>query len=169
MNKLLLILLFYSVVIHSQNNSKKSFALHHQALSIQASSITLNSGIYISQTIGQQSVIGTHVLKNKTVLQGFQQSLYKLSIIREVETIEIIKVTTYPNPFDELLYFNFSRDIREPIEVSVFDMLGRQVYYSTLHNISKTLHINLSNISSGEYIVELLNQEINYSAHIIKH
>lgn len=169
MNKLLLIFLFYSFIIYSQNNSEKRFALHHQALSMQTSSTTLKSGIYISQTIGQQSVIGTHVLKNKAVLQGFQQSLFKLSIIKEVETIEVIKVTTYPNPFDERLYFNFSKIINKPIEISVYDMLGRQVYYSSRQTIFKALNINLSNLSSGEYIVELLNQEINYSAHIIKH
>jgi hypothetical protein len=35
-------------------------SLHHQMLSAQGSSSTLSNGIFVSQTIGQQSVIGNY-------------------------------------------------------------------------------------------------------------
>ena len=47
--------------------------LHHQMLSSQGKSTILRNGMLVSQTIGQQSVIGNHT-NEVTVGQGFQQS-----------------------------------------------------------------------------------------------
>lgn len=50
--------------------------LHHQMLSAQGTTGVLSNGLYVSQTIGQQSVIGTYTVGGKTYGQGFQQSLW---------------------------------------------------------------------------------------------
>ena len=50
-------------------------SLHHQMLSAQGTSGVLSNGLYVGQTIGQQSVIGNYTVDSKTYGQGFQQSL----------------------------------------------------------------------------------------------
>ncbi len=59
----LLILLSPFLSIYSQD-------LHHQALSCQGISKELPNGFYVSQTIGQQSVIGNYTKDDKTFGQG---------------------------------------------------------------------------------------------------
>ena len=81
MRILLLILLVPFLTIHSQE-------LHHQALSAQGTSKELSNGMYVSQTIGQQSVIGNYTKDGKTYGQGFQQSGF-------VSCKETIKTVTY--------------------------------------------------------------------------
>jgi hypothetical protein len=70
MRILLPILLVPFLSIHSQE-------LHHQALSSQGTSKVLSNGIYVSQTIGQQSVIGNYTKDDKTYGQGYKQSIFK--------------------------------------------------------------------------------------------
>jgi hypothetical protein len=68
--KLLLLALLFSI------SSLYSQELHHQMLSSQGTSKELSNGMYVSQTIGQQSVIGNYTRDGKTYGQGFQQSYW---------------------------------------------------------------------------------------------
>ncbi len=69
MKLLLLAFLFSFSTLYSQE-------LHHQMLSSQGTSKELSNGIYVSQTIGQQSVIGNYTKDGKTYGQGYQQSVW---------------------------------------------------------------------------------------------
>ncbi|MEO8254911.1 MAG: hypothetical protein ABI554_11055, partial [Flavobacterium sp.] len=82
--------------------------LHHQMLSSQGTTKKLSNGYTISQTIGQQSAIGNSN-KEAVVIQGFQQSLWSSHIALNEKT-EIV-VLTYPNPFIDLVHFQFSDPI----------------------------------------------------------
>ena len=50
-----------------------SAQLHHQMLSSQGATIKFSNGITVTQTIGQQSVIGNYNNQHVKLGQGFQQ------------------------------------------------------------------------------------------------
>ncbi|MET0946429.1 MAG: hypothetical protein ABWY22_13535, partial [Flavobacterium sp.] len=84
----ILILLFCGVGVHGQE-------LHHQMLSAQGSSKHLTNGMVVSQTIGQQSVLGNYKRNNLVIGQGFQQNIFNRHALYKIP-IEI-KTITYPN------------------------------------------------------------------------
>lgn len=140
--------------------------LHHQMLSSQGSSQTLTNGLYVSQTIGQQSVIGTYTVDGKTYGQGFQQSLWSKYISSSVNNT--ITTITYPNPFISSINFQFSQPIKETISVALFDVRGRLVYSENKNAIDNILTLELPNLASSNYLVRLTSNNYTYYTQILK-
>lgn len=154
-------LLFFSATFYGQ-------VLHHQMLSSQGQSSKTSSGMIIQQTIGQQSMTNTFVSNNYIVIQGFQQSFWYKYINSDSDSIENIKVVTYPNPFTETINFQFSKPITDVISISIFDLLGRLIYEQNKNADSTILSINLSTLSSSQYLIRLNATNLNYYTKIIK-
>ena len=140
--------------------------LHHQMLSSQGTSKTLPNGIFVSQTIGQQSVIGNYTKDGKTYVQGFQQSVWSRYI--GSNSINSITTVTYPNPFISTINFQFSQAIKEPISVSVFDIRGRLICNQEKQASGNTLTIDLPNLASSNYLVRLSSPNYTYYTQILK-
>ncbi len=154
-----LLLLFVGISAYSQQ-------IHHQMLSSQGSSFVLPSGTLVNQTIGQQSVIGNFKGSNSVVGQGFQQSLVARS--GTISSLNGITTTTYPNPFVNQINFQFSSPISGPITVTIFDLLGRQVFKVQKEALQNTLTIDHLYFPENEYLVKLTAKNFNYSTQIIK-
>ena len=152
------LLLLFSVSFYGQ-------VLHHQMISSQGTTKKLTNGYTISQTIGQQSAIGNSN-KDAVVIQGFQQSLWS-SHIASNEKTEIV-VLTYPNPFTDLLHFQFSNPIKDEVVVYVFDVSGRLVYQEKGKLENSILTINLLKLPRSEYLVQLRSMTMTYYTKIIK-
>jgi hypothetical protein len=157
MKKILLLLLFTSR-IYSQN-------LHHQMLSTQGTSKVLSNGMLVSQTIGQQSAIGNHT-NGITVGQGFQQSHWAKFLNSNVAVQ--ITTTTYPNPFIATVNFQFSQIIKEPIEITVFDVRGRLIFQDKKRAAESILTVELPQLASSNYLVRLSAPNYTYYSQILK-
>ena len=152
------LLLLFSIPFYGQT-------LHHQMFSSQGQTKTISSGHIVSQTIGQQSTIGNS--NNGTVvMQGFQQSLWSTYIASNEKTDIIIR--TYPNPFSDIVNFQFSKIIDSEISVFVFDVSGRLVHQQKKKADNSILTINLSKLPRSEYLVQLQNNTLTYYTKIIK-
>ena len=99
--------------------------LHHQMLSAQGKSVQLSNGMFVSQTIGQQSVIGSYTNAAKIYGQGFQQNVWNKHI--QSTSKKAITTITYPNPFINTINFQFSQPIKSQIHIELFDIRGRLV------------------------------------------
>jgi hypothetical protein len=159
MKLLLLVFLFSFSTIYSQE-------LHHQMLSSQGTSKELSNGIYVSQTIGQQSVIGNYTKDGKTYGQGYQQSVWSKYI--STNSNNAITTVTYPNPFVSTINFQFSQAIKEPISVSVFDIRGRLIFSQEKQASGNILTIDLPNLASSNYLVRLSSPNYTYYTQILK-
>ena len=159
MKLLLLVFLFSFSTLYSQE-------LHHQMLSAQGSSKELSNGIYVSQTIGQQSVIGNYTKEGKTYGQGYQQSVWSKYI--STNSNNAITTVTYPNPFISTINFQFSQAIKEPISVSVFDIRGRLIFNQEKQASGNILTIDLPNLASSNYLVRLSSPNYTYYTQILK-
>lgn len=154
---LLFSLIHFTVSVNCQK-------LHHQMLSSQGGTTSTQTGTIVKFTIGQQSVSGT---KNGNVIvqQGFQQSNWdKIIATNNV----VVNTTTYPNPYVDIINFQFSQPIGENVSLLIFDVLGRQVYSNTLQIFDNKTSVNLQVLQSAEYFVQLSNNKFTYHTKLIK-
>ena len=141
-----------------------SQTLHHQMITAQGGITTTPSALNIKYTIGQQSVTGTKT-GNVIVQQGFQQSNWD-KIISKNEVF--VNTTTFPNPFVDIINFQFSQAVGENASILVYDVLGRQIYSNTLQIFDNKTSVNLQVLQSAEYFVQLSNNTFTYHTKIIK-
>jgi len=140
--------------------------LHHQMLSSQGTSVQMSSGIYVNQTIGQQSAIGSYNNKKVSISQGYQQALWNV-LINDLSSSSII-TTTYPNPFFDTVNFRFSVKKFEMIKIEVYDILGRIVHQESKSTNNSVLSIDLPRLSDAEYLVKLQAPNYIHYTKIIK-
>lgn len=159
MKKILFLLTMPILGLHAQD-------LHRQMLSAQGSSTLLPNGVFVSQSIGQQSVIGNYTKEGKTYGQGFQQSVWFKYINNNYGNS--ITIITYPNPFVRTIHFQFSNPIKETISISIFDVLGRMVFWQEKRAIENTITIDLPQLASSNYLVQLTAPNYVYYTQILK-
>lgn len=140
--------------------------IQRQMISSQGNSIAVSNGMYVSQSIGQQSLTGTSQKNNLTISQGYQQSLWNTYIKKN--NISLISTKTYPNPFHNIVYFEFSKPIHTSIQITLFDITGRIVFQETKKANETILSISNLNLPSATYLVHLSSDKLNYYTKIIQ-
>ena len=145
-------------------NTFSAQSLHHEMISAQGGGVVTASGMKVNYTVGQQSVIGTNS-NQYVVQQGFQQNNWS-KIIKQNNNL--IVTTLYPNPFVDQITFSFSSSPGAKVKAIVFDLLGRLIHSETVNNVNNEIKLNLSRLSSAEYLIRLTSENYEYSAKIIK-
>ncbi len=80
-------------------------------------------------------------------------------------------VVIYPNPFNEYVNIKINTMFsNEPINYSLYDILGREILSKTLENQSQinTITIPTNNLTSGIYFIKILHNNKQKSFKIIK-
>ena len=138
--------------------------LQRQMISSQGNTSKIDN-LIVTQTIGQQSIIGNYSVGSFHYNQGFQQPLWN----RLIQSNQPDFFADYfPNPFTENINFRFTNLNNEPFEINIFDTVGRLVFQANQNLSEDLLIINLNNLSSGSYLVKLLNTKKIFYAKIIK-
>lgn len=139
--------------------------LHHEIISSQGKNVELDSGVYVTQTIGQHS-IASYSMDNLTVQQGYQQSFWN-SLINSNEEFNT-EITFYPNPTIDYVNFNFSNLEYSDLNVLVFDYAGRVLITTKIDIENYKTKLDLSSLPSGSYLIYLNTNKFNYHTKIIK-
>ena len=155
----LIVLFFYCCTIYSQQLQRHTF-------SAQGKVTITAKGVKVSQSIAQQSVIGTTAKGKTIVAQGFQRSA--ISSITKNTVIKSIVTTVYPNPVGDVVNFKFSEVVNGSIRISIFDIQGRLVLFQEKEAIQNLLTINNVVLPAGEYLVKLDGNGYAYSTKILK-
>ena len=141
--------------------------LHHETLGAQGKTTTLESGIVISQSVGQQSISGNYFSGNSKIIQGFQQPFWS-KLISSSSSIDTIEISYFPNPINDIINFSFSNLIDGTLDILLFDFSGRVIFDQSKSINQGNLKINLSELPSGAYLISLKNEKIQYYTKIIK-
>ena len=157
-SKILFFVLMFPFLLISQE-------LHHEMISSQGKSVELDSGIYVTQTIGQHS-IASYSIDNLTVQQGYQQSFWS-SLINTNEEFSL-DINFYPNPTIDIVNFNFSNLESSELNVLVFDYAGRVLITTKINIEDYKTKLDLSSLPSGSYLIYLNTNKFNYHTKIIK-
>jgi hypothetical protein len=158
---------YYFFYLFFLTNSISAQKLHHQMTSAQGKATLLKSGHYVSQTIGQQSIIGTSASKKFSINQGFQQSAWAQLITKNNAPLDFT-ISTYPNPFVDDITFKFSKHIEGTIQFFVFDTAGRLIVAKNALMRNNTINKNLYFLPTGTYLVQIKNKTITYYTKIIR-
>lgn len=87
--------------------------------------------------------------------------VYNLSSVLSLDSFEVDYFTIYPNPIQENVQINLNSGI-EFKQINIYTALGKYLYSG------KSLEINISNLSSGMYILEVETNLGRSSKKIIK-
>jgi hypothetical protein len=153
------------IVLGSFNLTNAQKIARHM-LSSQGATIQLTNGQVITQTIGQNSIIGS--FNGNNGIQGFQQPLSsKLTVLPEELKLKLV---VYPNPFTEILKVNIP-DIadRTLFLVQIFDSSGGRLLYS--QNImleNNTLSLEPAQLNPAAYILKVSSDRVNFSTVVFK-
>lgn len=155
----LFILLFNTLNSLSQD-------LKHQMISSQGASVSTESGLRITQTIGQQSISGNSI-GGVVVQQGYQQSFWK--ILMSQNAIDTKGIKLYPNPASDILYVHFGTLNDLPIHLTLFDLNGRLVFDRNIKIENYQININVSSLVAGMYLIKIKGAKLNYYSKILVH
>lgn len=180
MKKRLLILLMSSFFISSygqdepiskakNNKTNNPYTIIRTSLGTNGFSKTLSTsnGVYvISQSVGQQSPIGTFNKNGYTLRQGYQNPPLSAKII-ELPDKNNLNASIYPNPFYESINIMFYDVIKSDIFIYITDMTGKTIL-STKLSPSQQATLQLDHIASGLYILKVTTENKHFIANLMK-
>lgn len=150
-------MLFACITATAQKTQRSSLGMTGSSAIIQDK--------YVAATVGQQSVIGASINEVAGVRQGFQQPLLRVESLPNV--VNNLTVTIYPNPVDATLQIAFDSELKSPANFSIFNVLGQQVF-SEKQIPKKQTSLDVSRLSSGNYILKIDIENQSFSTKIIK-
>ena len=117
--------------------------LQRQMISSQGKTSAVDN-LVVTQTIGQQSIIGSYNVKNFYYNQGFQQPFWNRLIQSNQPEFS---ANFFPNPFVSEITFRFTNLNDESFKITIFDTAGRLVYQSEQSLNDNDLLLDLENLS----------------------
>jgi hypothetical protein len=131
-----------------------------------SSSINTAEKTYVIQeSVGQSSVIGKFQNEGILLRQGFIQPPLKITnVLIDVSDLDAV---VYPNPFTSEINIVFNEDVKSPITILIYDVLGKVVYNSE-QQPSREIKINLDFLSSAQYLLHISSNTKQFKANLLK-
>lgn len=158
---LMLIACFCGFSINAQNLQRATVGSSGSSTQITNS----NSTYYISQSVGQLSVTGTLTNGKNAIRQGFQQPPISVEVISDSKSD--LNALVFPNPIDNFITVQFSEELKSPINVVIYDIVGK-VILNTSKRPTNSFNLNMALYSSGVYLLNLSSGNRKFSARLIK-
>jgi len=70
-------------------------------------------------------------------------------IFSDIEIIETSEIHVYPNPFNDNITIDFEINKTGEIDIKIYDILGRNVFYQEIENTNNSININPVNLKSN--------------------
>ena len=122
------------------------------------------------QSIGQSSVvIGSSRVKSYDLLQGFLAPDFPI-FSRSRETLELVRLQAYPNPFTSQLKLKLDRSYPYTLQLQLFSIAGLSVWSGEFPANTKELNLDqLEHLSVGVYLLRLYTTQQVFTQTLIKH
>jgi len=122
------------------------------------------------QSIGQSSVvIGASRVQSHDLLQGFLAPDFPI-VSRSRETLELIRLQAYPNPFTSHLKLKLDRSYPQTLQLQLFSIAGLAVWSGEFPSHTKELNLDqLEHLSVGVYLLRLYSTQQVFTQTLIKH
>jgi hypothetical protein len=122
------------------------------------------------QSIGQSSVvIGSSRVQSYDLLQGFLAPDFPI-VSRSRETLELVRLQAYPNPFTSQLKLKLDRSYPYTLQLQLFSILGKSLWSGEFPANTKELNLDqLEHLSVGVYLLRLYTTQQVFTQTLIKH
>ena len=107
----------------------------------------------VSWTIGEP-LVETIASGSNQISQGFHQPRYVLVGLEPLGPLGL-EVDVYPNPAENHVYFEFTREGELPMSVDLIDMSGKVLQSEQSELQADRLSFDLSNVALGNYFLRL--------------
>jgi hypothetical protein len=170
MNRIYTLILFFLSVNISQGQYVKM-------ATISSWGSTSSSGNYMSQVVGQSSVIAGTESKQGTVFrQGFKQPT---SLQKKTQASSMLQMAegegspwsfqAYPNPFKDALSVKFDQNTTMPTRLTLYDIDANVIWeQSYSENQSEIKLDKFQGIKAGKYILQVFQKGKPQSQSLIK-
>ena len=159
----LIFTILYSIpIVYSQSIVRSTLGAGGSSQTVTSN----NKSYFVSQSIGQASVIGTTINNGYAIRQGFQQPPHTF-IIGPLNELDDLKAIIFPNPFQQSVYISFKDLIENDVSVIIHDISGRLILKETFA-ASQLIDLPLANIASGDYILNVITGKKHLTTSIIK-
>ena len=156
-----LVFSFLSFILFGQNLQRSTLSSSGDSNTIEVTGKTY----YISQSISQQSVIGTLQANNTSIRQGFQQPPLSINVLINENTT--LDAHIYPNPADYFITVLFSNKVENPIQIELYDIVGKHIL-SKEEKPTNKFQIDIAHLPSGTYLLNLFSGSKKLTAKLIK-
>ncbi len=170
MNRIYTLILFFLSVNISQGQYLKM-------ATISSWGGTSSSGNYMSQVVGQSSVIAGTESKNGTVFrQGFKQPTHLQKKTQSGSMLQLAEgdgspwsFQAYPNPFKDVLSVRFNQHTTLPTRLTLYDLDANIIWeQSYAENQSEIKLEKFQGIKAGKYILQVFQKGKPQSQSLIK-
>ena len=136
-----------------------------------------SSGNYMSQVVGQSSVIAGTESKNGTVFrQGFKQPTSQQKKTQSGGMLQLAEgegspwsFQAYPNPFKDVLSVRFNQNTTLPTRLTLYDLDANVIWeQSYAENQSEIKLDKFQGIKAGKYILQVFQKGKPQSQSLIK-
>ncbi|GAA3640777.1 T9SS type A sorting domain-containing protein [Flavivirga jejuensis] len=159
------LLFFFIIIVYQFGNTQ---SLKKQTLGNQGAShfvYTNNKSYYILESIGQASVTHTFNANNYSLRQGYLQPV-SASLI-SIDSNTDIEAVIFPNPFSSKVEVKFKKPIIDILQVTLRDVLGR-IILNKQFSPMQSIVLNLNNLNTGTYLIQIRMRSKLLNAKIIK-
>jgi len=161
---LLLFFVFIICIAHSNSFAQKSPMKSSTFSAIGVNNSKATAGLFIQQSIGQSSVIGSFTGGNLYFSQGFLTGIYNNNPAND----RFLSVLAFPNSFINEINFRFFPEFNKEVGISIFDKGGKMVYKNRITPINNVIEVDLEMLSQGHYIVFFTCENRLLQSRIIK-
>ncbi len=104
-------------------------------------------------------------------INGWSLELCQVNQTSAIGDFSFRELSIFPNPFNDIVTISLETDTPDDVLISLFDLQGRQIIHHKYTNQTTTFieELNLSNLSSGVYILSLQKGFSKTSKKIIKY
>jgi hypothetical protein len=114
-------------------------------------------------------VIGSSRVQSYDLLQGFLAPDFPI-VSRTRETLELVRLQAYPNPFTSQLKLKLDRSYPQTLQLQLFSISGLQVWSGEFPAHTKELNLDqLEHLSVGVYLLRLYTTQQVFTQTLIKH
>ena len=114
-------------------------------------------------------VIGSSRVQSYDLLQGFLAPDFPI-VSRSRETLELIRLQAYPNPFTSQLKLKLDRSYPYTLQLQLFSVAGLSVWSGEFPANTKELNLDqLEHLSVGVYLLRLYTTQQVFTQTLIKH
>lgn len=128
----------------------------------------VNEEISLSQYVGQTIRVRFRLLSDNAMgYDGFYFDDFKVNLLQDsvlgTDGAQVSAFRIYPNPASDVLHINTTKD---QYAVKIYNMVGQLVYSKTDH--FRSADIDVSNLNSGAYIIELQSDDFTETHKFLK-
>jgi hypothetical protein len=139
---------------------------HRATISASGSTVISKSGIAVTQSVAQQSKIGSVLISQGQVInQGFQQPNWNVLVKSSGKSLEI-KVT--PNPFEDIVFMSIKGEVFVDLNCQVYDIAGRFVRSFTVDKDKTHFPIDISGLEAASYLLVIEHNAEKYYKVLLK-